>query len=112
MTNRWQTFTEVKLGQEVLEKLAGECDEFLIHGVDVEGQSSGVEEELVCLLADWNGTKMTYAGGIGSMEELEHFRRISGENWILRLGVHWTCSAGRFLIGKSVGFMKKYERSI
>lgn len=78
VTNRWQTFTEVKLGEEVLEKLTGECDEFLIHGVDVEGRSSGVEEELVRLLADWNGTKMTYAGGIGSMEELEHFRRISG----------------------------------
>lgn len=78
VTNRWQTFTEVKLEREVLEKLAGECDEFLIHGVDVEGKSSGVEEELVHLLAEWNGTKMTYAGGIGSMEELENFRRISG----------------------------------
>lgn len=78
VTNRWQTFTEVKLDREMLEKLAGECDEFLIHGVDVEGKSAGVEEELVRLLAEWNGTKMTYAGGIGSMEELENFRRISG----------------------------------
>lgn len=77
VTNRWQTFTEVKLDREMLEKLAGECDEFLIHGVDVEGKSSGVEEELVRLLAEWNGTKMTYAGGIGSMEDLENFRRIS-----------------------------------
>ena len=51
---------------------------FLIHGVDVEGKSSGVEEELVRLLAEWNGAEMTYAGGIGSMEELEHFRGISG----------------------------------
>ncbi len=78
VTNRWQTFTEVKLVWETLEMLAGECDEFLIHGVDVEGKSSGVEEDLVSLLAEWNGTGMTYAGGIGSMEELEHFRRISG----------------------------------
>ena len=58
--------------------LAGECGEFLIHGVDVEGKSSGVEEDLVRMLAEWNGADMTYAGGIGSMEELEHFRRISG----------------------------------
>ena len=78
VTDRWQTFTEVKLERGTLEALAGECDEFLIHGVDVEGRSSGVEEELVRLLAEWNGAEMTYAGGIGSMEELEHFRGISG----------------------------------
>lgn len=78
VTDRWQTFTEVKLDREMLGKMAGECDEFLIHGVDVEGKSAGVEEELVRMLAEWNGTKMTYAGGIGSMEELENFRGISG----------------------------------
>lgn len=78
VTNRWQTFTEVKLERDTLEMLAGECDEFLIHGVDVEGKSSGVEEGLVRLLAEWDGAPMTYAGGIGSMEELEHFRRVSG----------------------------------
>ena len=38
----------------------------------------GNTEELVRLLAEWNGAEMTYAGGIGSMEELEHFRGISG----------------------------------
>ena len=78
VTNRWQTFTSVKLERGTLEMLAGECGEFLIHGVDVEGKSSGVEEDLVRMLAEWNGADMTYAGGIGSMEELEHFRGISG----------------------------------
>ena len=77
VTDRWQTFTKVKLDKERLDLLAGECDEFLIHGVDVEGKASGVEEELVRLLADWGGTDMTYAGGIGSKEDLEYFRRIS-----------------------------------
>lgn len=86
VTNRWQTFTKVKLNQEILEMLAGECDEFLIHGVDAEGRSAGVEEELVSLLASWNGTKMTYAGGIGSMEELENFRRISRGNLDFTIG--------------------------
>ena len=78
VTDRWQTFTEVKLNREVLAELADSCDEFLVHGVDVEGKSAGVEEELVKLLAEWDATPVTYAGGIGSMEELEHFRRISG----------------------------------
>ncbi len=78
VTNRWQTFTKVRLEAGTLEQLAGECDEFLIHGVDVEGKASGVEEELVRLLAEWNGTRMTYAGGIGSKEDLENFRKLCG----------------------------------
>lgn len=77
VTNRWQTFTKVRLDAATLEQLAGECDEFLIHGVDVEGKSSGVEEDLVRLLAEWNGTRMTYAGGIGSKEDLENFRQLA-----------------------------------
>lgn len=77
VTDRWQRFTDVKLSPEVLTELSGYCDEFLVHGVDVEGKSSGAEEELVELLADWEGCPVTYAGGIGSLEELERFARIS-----------------------------------
>lgn len=78
VTNRWQTFTNVKISGEILEQFSKYCDEFLVHGVDVEGKSSGVELELVKLLADWNGIPITYAGGIGSMEDLEMFRKVSG----------------------------------
>ena len=77
VTNRWQTFTDVEVTVELLEKLSKYCDEFLIHGVDVEGKASGVEKELVKLLASWNGLPITYAGGIGSMEDLQEFERIS-----------------------------------
>ena len=74
VTNRWQTFTNVKISHEILEKFARYCDEFLVHGVDVEGKSSGVELELVKMLAEWNQIPITYAGGIGSMDDLEVFR--------------------------------------
>ena len=77
VTNRWQTFANVKIDKEILEKFAKYCDEFLIHGVDVEGKSSGVELELVKLLSDWNGIPITYAGGIGSMEDLKEFENAS-----------------------------------
>ncbi len=30
------------------------------------------------MLAAWNGLPITYAGGIGSMEDLREFARISG----------------------------------
>ncbi len=78
VTDRWQQFTEVRLNSQVLEELAGYCDEFLIHGVDVEGKRSGMEGELVHMLGEWNGIPVTYAGGIGTLEDLERFRQQSG----------------------------------
>lgn len=78
--------------------MAQYCDEFLVHGVDVEGKSSGVEGELVELLGRWEGIPVTYAGGIGSMKELEKFKNLDMESWILRSEVHWICLEGQFLI--------------
>lgn len=75
VTDRWQTFTNVEVTEKLLEDLARYCAEFLVHGVDVEGKSSGVEKTLVELLAGWNRIPITYAGGIGSMEDLEVFEK-------------------------------------
>lgn len=78
VTDRWQKFTEVCLDGRILAELSEYCDEFLIHGVDVEGKRSGMEEELVHMLGQWEGIPITYAGGIGSLQDLERFREISG----------------------------------
>lgn len=75
VTSRWQTFTNVQVTIPLLERFSEYCDEFLVHGVDVEGKSSGVELPLVELLAKWEGIPITYAGGIGSLEDLEVFRQ-------------------------------------
>lgn len=40
VTNRWQTFTQVRLTREIMDEIADYCDEFLVHGVDVEGQAA------------------------------------------------------------------------
>ncbi len=77
VTNRWQTYTNVELSSEVLDQLSQYCDEFLIHGVDVEGKSAGVDENLVKILANWSKKPITYAGGIGSLEDLKLFQVIS-----------------------------------
>ena len=50
VTDRWQTYTRVALSEEILTMLSSFCDEFLIHGVDVEGKRSGIEQELITLL--------------------------------------------------------------
>ena len=46
------------------------CDEFLIHAVDSEGKASGVDGTLASLLASIKDFPITYAGGIGSYEDL------------------------------------------
>ena len=78
VTDRWQTFTDTELTAQLLEELSQYCDEFLVHGVDVEGKATGVEVSLVQILAKWDGLPITYAGGIGSMSDLETFKQISG----------------------------------
>lgn len=77
VTDRWQKFTKVKLSLQVLEEIASYCDEFLVHGVDVEGRSCGVDEKLSGLLGNYDGVPVTYAGGIGSLKDLDRFRDIT-----------------------------------
>lgn len=78
VTDRWQKFTDEKVSTELLEKLSAYCDEFLIHGVDVEGTGSGMEEELIKIISDFDKVKITYAGGIASLENIENFKNLSG----------------------------------
>lgn len=71
VTDRWQKFTDVAISAEVLEDLAGSCDEFLIHAADVEGKCAGMEVGLIEILADLAPIPTTYAGGIRNLEDLE-----------------------------------------
>ena len=75
VTDRWQTFTEERLSETLLDELAGHCSEFLVRQGDGR-KASGVEEELVRLLGRWGKIPVTYAGGIGTLEELEHFQNL------------------------------------
>lgn len=79
VTNRWQTFTNQVLNQELIEKLSSYCDEFLIHAVDVEGKASGIETELVKFLSEFSTIPITYAGGVGNFQDLDDLKRI-GKN--------------------------------
>ena len=74
VTDRWQNMTDVIITPDLLDKLSCCCDEYLIHAVDVEGKCNGIEEELVSLLADYDGIPLTYAGGIGSFNDLNRLR--------------------------------------
>ena len=71
VTDRWQKFTEIQVNKKNLKELSGYCNEFLIHAADVEGLCSGIEEELVEILADCVDIPVTYAGGIRSFEDID-----------------------------------------
>lgn len=74
VTDRWQKFTNVAVTKDLLQEMADYCDEFLIHAVDVEGKASGIEGELVDLLAELEDFPITYAGGVGSFSDLEELK--------------------------------------
>lgn len=76
VTDRWQKFTEEKITCELLDCLMGYADEFLIHAVDVEGKASGIETELAEMLGNWGKIPVTYAGGVGSFDDLRELYRI------------------------------------
>ena len=73
VTDRWQKFTDEEVNEKLFFELSLFCDEFLVHGVDVEGKKSGLDEKLIGILA--NASKsldctITYAGGISSLEDI------------------------------------------
>jgi phosphoribosylformimino-5-aminoimidazole carboxamide ribotide isomerase len=71
VTDRWQKFTAVTINKETLEMLSGFCDEFLVHGVDVEGKRQGIQEDLVEILGEYCPIPVTYAGGIKSLTDMD-----------------------------------------
>lgn len=75
VTDRWQKFTDVPVTPETMKELGSHCSEFLVHAVDVEGKANGIETELARLLSGYTDRPVTYAGGVGSMEDLELLRK-------------------------------------
>jgi len=86
VTDRWQTFTAETIKPALLEQLARYCDEFLIHGVDVEGRCQGIETPLVELLGQWGQIPVTYAGGIRSLADIEQIASMGRGNLDFTVG--------------------------
>ena len=74
VTDRWQTFTGLRISPSLLDDLAACCAEFLVHAVDVEGTCTGVDARLLDLLAESIPIPTTYAGGVASAADLELIR--------------------------------------
>ena len=70
----------------MLERLSQYADEFLVHAVDVEGKAAGIEKELAILLGGWSKIPITYAGGVGSMEDLRELKELGKNNLNVTVG--------------------------
>lgn len=86
VTDRWQKFTKDILTEALLEQLQSHCAEFLIHAVDAEGKASGIEKSLVTLLASMKGFPATYAGGVGSYEDLRTLKALGKDQVDVTVG--------------------------
>ncbi len=98
VTDRWQKFTDLQLDLDLLDNLSEFCDEFLVHGVDVEGKAAGIDESLVSMLGKFNKCPITYAGGVHNFEELKKLK-ILGNN-----KVHVTIGSALDLFGGPMKF--------
>lgn len=78
VTDRWQKFTKQPLNEELMSELSSYCDEFLVHGVNVEGTGDGIDRRLVEILVTCTQIPITYAGGIGTYSDLKLLRQLSG----------------------------------
>jgi phosphoribosylformimino-5-aminoimidazole carboxamide ribotide isomerase len=107
VTDRWQKFTDVALNGKTIMDLASFCDEFLIHGVDVEGMMQGIQTELVELLGKYSPIPVTYAGGASQFSELEEVKRLGQNRVDLTIGSALDIFGGTIPYQKVVDWHKK-----
>lgn len=86
VTDRWQNMTEEKFDLELLDRLGDYCDEFLVHAVDVEGKTAGIEKKIVETLGHVSDKPVTYAGGIHSMQDIEFIKEKGGSKVDFTIG--------------------------
>ena len=106
VTDRWQKFTDVRLTPAILDELSGSCAEFLIHAVDVEGKASGIEIELAEILGSWGKIPVTYAGGVGSFDDLRDLKKLGQNHLDVTIGSALDLFGGQMKFEKVLAYCK------
>lgn len=108
VTDRWQKFTKEIICGETIRKLQDYADEFLIHAVDVEGKANGVEEELVSMLSEYATIPITYAGGVGSYEDIEVIRKLGKSKLDITIGSALDLFGGHLEYDRVIAMMDRH----
>lgn len=109
VTDRWQRFTDVALTRETLAHLADYCAEFLVHGVDVEGQRLGIEDPLVELLGVGSPLPVTYAGGARALGDLDRVKTLGQGRVDLSIGSALDIFGGAVAYREVVAWQRQEE---
>ncbi|RZC76666.1 hypothetical protein C5167_000812 [Papaver somniferum] len=112
VTDRWQKFSELYVDQQTLDFLATYADEFLVHGIDVEGKRLGIDEELVALLGRYSPIPVTYAGGVTTMADLESIKVAGMGRVDVTVGSALDIFGGDIAYTDVVAWHKKQETSV
>ncbi|KAI3851946.1 hypothetical protein MKW98_019945 [Papaver atlanticum] len=112
VTDRWQKFSDLYVDQQTLDFLATYADEFLVHGVDVEGKRLGIDEELVALLGKHSPILVTYAGGVTTMADLETIKVAGMGRVDVTVGSALDIFGGDIAYEDVVAWHKKQEDSV
>ncbi|MCL2254367.1 MAG: phosphoribosylformimino-5-aminoimidazole carboxamide ribotide isomerase [Lachnospiraceae bacterium] len=104
VTDRWQKYTDVLLSKNSLLELSKYCDEFLIHAVDVEGKSAGIDENLVEILGSYEGIPVTYAGGVHNFSDLEKLKKIGNNRINVTIGSALDLFGGPLKVTEIINF--------
>jgi phosphoribosylformimino-5-aminoimidazole carboxamide ribotide isomerase len=108
VTDRWQKFTALEIGPDSLSELAQSCAEFLVHAADVEGLRLGMDLELIDRLGQWSPIPTTYAGGAGSLRDLEDVSRIGRGKIDLTIGSALDIFGGSVRYADAVEFNRRH----
>lgn len=107
VTDRWQKFTKERVTPELLDRLSQSCNEFLVHAVDVEGRSKGIEKPLAKLLGDWGRIPVTYAGGVHSFEDLNLLAELGNNRLNVTIGSALDLFGGPMSFEQVIAYIKE-----
>ena len=112
-TDRWQLLTETAVDADTLQMFSSYADEYLIHAVDVEGRRQGIDSKLAALLGNWadGSFPVTYAGGVGSFEDLELLREAGRDRLDVTIGSALDIFGGDMKLEEVLEYLKANRRS-
>ncbi|MCY3765048.1 MAG: phosphoribosylformimino-5-aminoimidazole carboxamide ribotide isomerase [Gemmatimonadetes bacterium] len=110
VTELWQRFTGVEVDGPTLNWLSDFCDGFLVHGVDVEGKQTGIEDSLVELLGAESPIDVTYAGGARRLEDLDRVETLGRGRVGLTIGSALDIFGGDVPYADVVAWQRRRER--
>ncbi len=96
-TDRWQKISQQQVTIETLQEFSRFAGEFLVHAVDVEGKRSGIDGELLKILAK-SPIQCVYAGGVSCYQDIDRIAQL-GSN-----AVDYTIGSALDIFGGEMNF--------